>query len=466
MSKRIVRIIILLALIVLAVLILTQACVCSQQNRQQDQSDSSVSADQAESGAERAQSAAESAAEDEKSAESTEVSEPVSEIEVSDVSEEPESSEPDEPTSAESEQGTDESDADIPPEDESSNSLESSEPDEREYSESSKEPKQTCSHEYVETERVDATCTAKGYVKYTCELCGKTKKETLAKTGHQWGEWQNPAYAVGDYQVRVCAICGKEQRRNSNTEESNTWTGETYEGIPVLEKEVGDWETLNAKATEKVNKIQRRKIFYHLKRYDSFADQDFVEVVEVWEWKLTDYYGNKESFSDSIRGSFILEDGTSYEKGGKTGWERTVDFTMRYVDISDMIPCDVPVYARIEDERPRDEDYLPFSVTFDGTTIRIYCKFDKPVYEGELDNKEKTFYPIGEITEIDTVRDSNYYKSWTIEEPWKWENYRLNYYIGVVPDGYTIQYNEFTVSEMRSNLRLNGGYERLHAGAK
>ena len=46
-----------------------------------------------------------------------------------------------------------------------------------------------CVHEYVETERADATCTTEGSIVSTCLLCDKTRIEKVPALGHAFGEW-------------------------------------------------------------------------------------------------------------------------------------------------------------------------------------------------------------------------------------------------------------------------------------
>ena len=65
-----------------------------------------------------------------------------------------------------------------------------------------------CEHSY-EAVTTDATCTADGVVVYTCG-CGNTYSETIAATGHTWGEWaivEEASYEAAGSQTRTCA-CG------------------------------------------------------------------------------------------------------------------------------------------------------------------------------------------------------------------------------------------------------------------
>ena len=40
-----------------------------------------------------------------------------------------------------------------------------------------------CDHNYVEVERVEATCETQGYILYCCELCGETAKDVIPYPG-------------------------------------------------------------------------------------------------------------------------------------------------------------------------------------------------------------------------------------------------------------------------------------------
>ena len=72
-------------------------------------------------------------------------------------------------------------------------------------------------HAYLETQRVEPTCTEDGYIQHTCD-CGDSYREPLPATGHTWGEW-SPA---GDgKEVRYCDACGAEDYRTS---EENTYS--------------------------------------------------------------------------------------------------------------------------------------------------------------------------------------------------------------------------------------------------
>ncbi len=68
-------------------------------------------------------------------------------------------------------------------------------------------------HSYVESARTDATCTAEGSVTYTCtrEGCGASYTEPLAAIGHSYAESsRTPAYcAMNGSIVYTCANCGE-----------------------------------------------------------------------------------------------------------------------------------------------------------------------------------------------------------------------------------------------------------------
>ena len=61
--------------------------------------------------------------------------------------------------------------------------------------ESPEEPEK-CEHAYGVTDRVDATCTMSGYVRYTCNNCGDWYEEVTSAFGHK-------------YEKGVCVVCGE-----------------------------------------------------------------------------------------------------------------------------------------------------------------------------------------------------------------------------------------------------------------
>ena len=65
-------------------------------------------------------------------------------------------------------------------------------------------------HKYVETERKEATCTEAGSITYTCEICGDTYAEEIPALSHEY-EWitakEATLFASGEKQY-VCKNCG------------------------------------------------------------------------------------------------------------------------------------------------------------------------------------------------------------------------------------------------------------------
>ena len=70
----------------------------------------------------------------------------------------------------------------------------------------------TLEHSYEEADQKDATCTEKGYTKYTCSVCGDSYTEDIAPTGHDDGEWsvikEATAFSSGTKELR-CTACGE-----------------------------------------------------------------------------------------------------------------------------------------------------------------------------------------------------------------------------------------------------------------
>jgi len=70
--------------------------------------------------------------------------------------------------------------------------------------------------DWVETARVDATCSEAGSVTYTCSICGETKTEAIAALGHLWGEWvtvKEAEIGVEGLMERTCERCGEKQEQ-------------------------------------------------------------------------------------------------------------------------------------------------------------------------------------------------------------------------------------------------------------
>ncbi len=69
-------------------------------------------------------------------------------------------------------------------------------------------------HEWVETDRVEPTCTEDGYIEYTCTKCSETKKETLKALGHEFiheAEYEidrvEPTCTEDGYVTYKCSRC-------------------------------------------------------------------------------------------------------------------------------------------------------------------------------------------------------------------------------------------------------------------
>ena len=84
-----------------------------------------------------------------------------------------------------------------------------------------------CEHQWVETEKVAATCTEDGYIKSHCDLCDSDNTEHLDK-GHTWEKatCEQPAICNGCGETKddalghttdcgVCTHCNKEFRKQS-----------------------------------------------------------------------------------------------------------------------------------------------------------------------------------------------------------------------------------------------------------
>ena len=66
-------------------------------------------------------------------------------------------------------------------------------------------------HDYAETDRVESTCTAAGYITYTCAECGESYNEPLALAAHTPGEWvtvSEPTEEAEGLKQQSCTVCG------------------------------------------------------------------------------------------------------------------------------------------------------------------------------------------------------------------------------------------------------------------
>ena len=78
----------------------------------------------------------------------------------------------------------------------------------------------TCTHDWEETSRTDATCTLAGSVVYTCSICGSSKTESLAKLNHTWEVKQSVQTFYDEsgnvvtegFTIYRCAACGEEYK--------------------------------------------------------------------------------------------------------------------------------------------------------------------------------------------------------------------------------------------------------------
>lgn len=75
----------------------------------------------------------------------------------------------------------------------------------------------TGEHQYVETSRIEPTCTESGMAAYACSLCGDSYSEVLPAQGHDWGAWETVRESTETEQGlerRVCLRCGEAEERD------------------------------------------------------------------------------------------------------------------------------------------------------------------------------------------------------------------------------------------------------------
>lgn len=85
-----------------------------------------------------------------------------------------------------------------------------------------------------------ATCASTGVRTYTCRDCGTTRTETIAKiTSHTWGNWTTVSAATvfaPETQRRVCSLCGTAETRTYGTKLTPTATV-TAQSVPLKLKQ-------------------------------------------------------------------------------------------------------------------------------------------------------------------------------------------------------------------------------------
>ena len=79
---------------------------------------------------------------------------------------------------------------------------------------------ETCSHDWKETDRTEATCSTPGKIEYTCSKCAKTKSEPIEKPPHTWEIKQsvqtsydeNGSVLTQGFTIYRCSVCGEEYK--------------------------------------------------------------------------------------------------------------------------------------------------------------------------------------------------------------------------------------------------------------
>ncbi|MFR1639574.1 MAG: LytR/AlgR family response regulator transcription factor, partial [Eggerthellaceae bacterium] len=71
-------------------------------------------------------------------------------------------------------------------------------------------------HRFVETSRVEPTCTEGGTAAYACSVCGESRSEALPALGHDWGDWETARESTEErpgVEQRTCRRCGQTEER-------------------------------------------------------------------------------------------------------------------------------------------------------------------------------------------------------------------------------------------------------------
>lgn len=90
-------------------------------------------------------------------------------------------------------------------------------------------------HQFEETERVEPTCTEKGYIVRTCTVCGYNPKETLKALGHDYKLEVIPQTCGQDGCDRyTCLRCNESYEENQKPKTGNhSWSSKWKEAIPA-----------------------------------------------------------------------------------------------------------------------------------------------------------------------------------------------------------------------------------------
>ena len=77
-------------------------------------------------------------------------------------------------------------------------------------------PATYCEHEWIETEKVGATCTKDGRIDSHCDLCDSDNTEYIDKKGHSFEVTED----TDEKTVKVCSVCGEEtvEKKNADKE--------------------------------------------------------------------------------------------------------------------------------------------------------------------------------------------------------------------------------------------------------
>ena len=95
-------------------------------------------------------------------------------------------------------------------------------------------------HSYEKTETVNPTCTDEGYTVYTCKDCGFSKKQSLAKTPHQYSEEYQYDETHHWVSCQTCGEPGEKQLHTEGDNESCSNCGARMEFTPGLTYELSD----------------------------------------------------------------------------------------------------------------------------------------------------------------------------------------------------------------------------------
>ena len=103
-------------------------------------------------------------------------------------------------------------------------------------------------HNYYVTDSKDATCSEEGYNIYTCNICGKSYTENIAKKSHSYtSKVISPTTTAQGYTLHTCSVCGHSYKDNYTDKLVEQLVNNSVISAEMIK--LGETVTANAKAT-------------------------------------------------------------------------------------------------------------------------------------------------------------------------------------------------------------------------